>query len=390
MPRTSTDNDEPAATSVTEKATKAIRTVVDRSQKSPEVGLSESHFDHKTPKANVNPAGVDVISPFQQLADDLMDAVDNVCSTDQIGLQMHETPCEFRQSEEEIMAELFNDSVIDEVNETSDLSQSLYEIADDVDVRKYSQHELRQTLLQSIPSSKAVLGRHKLSFLKRDSILKRSFSFPKDLEHVRDRSAKFCRALSGDRIVPQSLSYERNENIFHAGPSKLAQSTQPLSSQISLQTAGTVASYFTNVSRGKKEADIDLSVSSIPNSHSFNKRPFSKAQQSFSQTDAETLQLNCKNDFEETFDVISKFVDNCIDNEIIDDIDGHLSCCHIQSQVMDSSVDKNNNTEILMDKVDHVNSDIERHSAFKATEGILADSDEWFDEAVADIENWFS
>ena len=318
-----------------------------------------------------------------------MDAMDNVCSPDQIGLQMHEKPCEFRKSEEEIMAELFNESVIDEVNETSDLSQSLYEIADDVNVRKYSQHELRQTLPQSFPSCKAVLGRPKIPVLKRDSILKRSFSFPKDLEHVRDRSAKFCRALSGDRIVPQSLSYEKNENIFHAGPSKLSQSTQPLSSQISLQTAGTVASYFTNMSQGKKEADIDLTVSSIPNSHSFNKRPFSKTWQSFSQTDAEIMQLNFKNDLEETFDVISKFVDNCVDSEIIDDIDGHLSSCHIQSQVMDSYVDKNSNTEILMDKVDHVDSDIERHSAFKATEGILADSDEWFDEAVADIENWF-
>lgn len=390
MPRALTDINESAAKSETDKPTNAINTVTDRSQKSPEAGISQSCHDHNRPVSNANQLSVDVVSPFQQLADDLMDAMDNVCDTDQQGLQMHEEPCEFRKSEEEIMAELFNEADSDEINETSDLNQSKHKLGNDVNLVNDSLLKQRQILTPSIPCCEAVLGRPEISVLKKDSVLKRSFSFPKDLEQVRDRSAKFCRALSGDRIVPRCLNYEKDDSNFHEEPSKLSQSTQLLFSGINLMTTGTFETCFTSVSQGKEEYDLDLSRIRIPSSFSFNKKPFSNAQRSLSQADNEDMQLNCNNHFEETFDVISTFVDNCVDREIIDDIDGHLSSCHIQSQVMDSYVDKNNNTEMLMDKVDHVNSDIERNSAFKASEGVLADSDEWFDEAVADIENWFT
>ena len=366
-----------------------------RNQKTPEVVVGKFGEDNKTPeiKDKSKDAASDDVSPFQQLADDLMGVIDNICNTaEEFGAEMPEEPCDKNMSDGKLMAELFYDTD-DSVLSFNAMNTNKCRVDEDFNVCK---NYNRQTGLKTMPflicsenlPCETSVSRPVLSRIKTESVLKRSFSFPKDLEHVQERSAKFYRALSGDRIVPQTLRWDYND--YHGDTSENSCSSQDYNGHQSLNNVETNKGCFRSMSQDfcildalhmSGRVNSDESTIRDTHLHSFNNNK-----------SAENKQRNEQNKFEnelqETFDVISKFVDKSVNKEIIADIGGHLDSCHIQSQVKGNEFDRKNDIVNVVDKVEHADIACEIDNVAEAEAGKEEDSDDWFDAAIAEVENW--
>ena len=371
----------------------------------------------KTPEVNLNQKDVEDISPFQQLAEDLMDAVDNICETESGGRgqtsvdshiefgggsdEMHEEPFVRTQTDDEIMAQLFYDNDKD----TNDCGEINFENRSALNQnKKIKDTHMKGSHNEMVPRNGQVLAetkvcRPELLTIQKDSRLKRSFSFPKDSGHSKEGSAKFYRALSGDKLVPHSMSVHQDHNELNGVSNKNLlpnqyHSFQPVimkgknnrsifdslhqdSSMFKAEIVAHNKNYKTNVETAKKSA-----VETYQSLSQTNKMGLEKA----SPFDKEKL----VNEFQDTFNVISQFVDDCVDKEMVD-IGGHLNMCHIQSQVVGNEFDQNNNSVKEEDCVTKKSGDVKEGKAGdKVIDKPLTDSDDWFDAAVADIENWFN
>ena len=374
---------------------------------------------------NVTQKNVEDVSPFQQLAEDLMDVVDNICEAELVGnrqgvsdgltelggngqlklggkkqLQlgdedtMHEEPYVRHQTDDEIMAQLFYDNDKD----TSDVAEINGANTSDI----YNQ---RKTINSQMKCSQNEMGHHNGQVLydlkncrpevlavQKESRLKRSFSFPKDKGHRNEGSAKFYRALSGDKLVPRSLSIhqDRNESNNNSDANQFqCQSFHPAS-----MMGKAVKRQYKSIHQD--DSVIKAETAAYSKNHitdnKIAKDSDRKQCQSLFQFKTSGVELDRKevdSEFQDTFDVISQFVDDCVEKELIE-IGGTLDSCHIQSQVVGNEMDQNNNS-VKEDSHLAEKSDVNgSKSGDKAIPTPQTDSDDWFDAAVADIENWFN
>ena len=353
-------------------------------------------LETKTPEINVQKKDVEDVSPFQQLADDLMDAVDDICQTELGGgSEMNEELYGRNQTDNEIMAQLFYENDKD-ANVCAGNAMENRGILNHN--KSVTDTHIKRSENGMVPSSQQVLlldtrvGRPEILALQKESRLKRSLSFPKDLGHMMDSSSKFYRALSGDRLVPHSLSIHQDHIGLNNESNENLHSNQFCSFELSAVKAKTN-------NRQSETLPQDTSVSKAETaSHSKNyktnfgtqvaKKSGVEILQDLSQTNRTGLDKDEWDDeFQETFDVVSQFVDDFVDKEMVE-IGGHLNLCHIQSQV--TGFDKNNNS---IKKIEYETKDLDEENDRKAEVRVTdtqTDSDDWFDAAVGDIENWFN
>ena len=390
----------------------------------------------KTPEVNgeISVADDVHVSPFHQLAEDLMGAIDDMSHTDQnVSAEMTENPCSESILEDKLMSELFHED-----DDNLGKRDKLDENCRDVDCNPITPrmtktqmsfghsmsnrvnawtNDIRDDGNRMIPvldgseevSTDTEVRRPELRRLKSDSALKRSMSFPKDLEQVNERSTKFYRAFSGDRIVPQVMRqdcydsnnkasdnscFKRNNNAnqglnkTHVTSNHLRSKSQGFCPIDSLRTgfrelSQTKSLSQANICVGDTQTDIcvgisqaDVCVGGTQMSFSNNTRLAEKKSEN---------QLVSKDEFGEAFDIISKCVDECVAKEL-DNIDGQMNSCHIQSQMIASDLKRNKDSVQASYKLERVEIIDETDRVSKDKH--LEDSDDWFDAAMADIEHW--
>ena len=395
-----------------------------RSNGSQEVHNTLDNVDSKTPKINGEVSVPDDVSPFHQLADDLMGAIDDMSHSDQnVSTEMTEDPCSESILEDKLMSELFHEED-DNLGKRDKLDENCREVDCNPITPRMTKtqlsfghsvssrintwtNDIRDDGNRMIPvlevSTDTGVRRPELRRLKSDSALKRSMSFPKDLEQVNESSTKFYRAFSGDRIVPHVMrqdcydsnnkasdnsSFKRNNNTnnanqglneTHLTSNHLRSKSQGFCSIDSLRT-GFRESFD---SKSLSQADIcvgdaytlaDICVGDTQMSF-FNNTMLAerKSENQFASED----------EFGEAFDIISKCVDEYVAKEL-DNIDGQLNSCHIQSQIIASDLKRSEDSVQASDELEHIEVIGDRVSKDEH----LDDSDDWFDAAVADIEHW--
>ena len=408
-----------------------------RNKGSQEVHNTLDNVDSKTPKVNGEVSVADDVSPFHQLADDLMGAIDDMSCTDQnVSAEMTEDPCSESILEDKLMLELFHeddDNLGKHDKNCGDLdcnpitprmakTQMSFGHSASNRINTWT-NDIRDDGNRLIPvldgseevSTDTEVRRPELRRLKSDSALKRSMSFPKDLEQVNERSTKFYRAYSGDRIVPQVMRqdcYDSNNKAldsscykWHNNTNYTNQSmnkTHVTSNHLRSKSQGfcTIDSLrigFRESSRSKSLSQADIYVGDtytqadicIGDTYTQADICGGDTQMSFSNNTKQPAERKSNNqfvsedEFGEAFDIISKCVDECVAKEL-DNIDGQLNSCHIQSQIIASDLKRNKDSGLASDKLDHIEAIGDRVSKDKH----LEDSDDWFDAAMADIEHW--
>ena len=401
-------------------------------------GSQEIHNDvaSKTPKVNSEVSVADDVSPFHQLADDLMCAIDDMSHTDQnVSAEMTEDPCSETNLEDKLMSELFHEDD-DNLGKCGKLDENCRDVDCNPIAHRMTKtrmsfghsvsnrvntwtNDIREDGNRMIPGMDcsevtpvAEVKRPELRRLKSDSALKRSMSFPKDLEQVNERSTKFYRAFSGDRIVPQVMRqdcYDSNNkaldsscykwrnntnytnqsmNKSHVTSNHLRSKSQGFCSIDSLRTdfrelTQTKSLSQANICGEDTQTDIcvgisqaDISVGDTQMSFSNNAKPDERKSEN---------QFVSEDEFGEAFDIISMCVDECVAKEL-DNIDGQVNSCHIQSQIIASDLKRNKDSVQASDGLERVEiiGETDRVSKDKH----LEDSDDWFDAAMADIEHW--
>ena len=406
-----------------------------RSNGSQETHNTLDESDSTTPKVNGEVSVVDDVSPFHQLADDLMEAIDDMSRPDQnVSAEMTEDPCSESILEDKLMSELFHEDddnlgkgdksdencrYVDCNPITPRMTKTQMSFGHSVSNRINTwTNDIRDDGNRMIPaldgseevSADTEVRRPELRRLKSDSALKRSMSFPKDLEQVNARLTKFYRAFSGDRIVPQVMrqdcydsnnkasdnsSFKRKNNTnnanqglnkTHVTSNHLRSKSQGFCTIDSLRTgfrelSQTKSLSQANICVGDTQTDIcvgisqaDVCVGDTQMSFTNNTRLAERKSEN---------QFVSEDEFVEAFDIISKCVDECVAKEL-DNIDGQLNSCHIQSQIIASDLKRNKDSVQANDGLDHIEVIGDRASKDKH----LEDSDDWFDAAMADIEHW--
>ena len=406
-----------------------------RNNGSQEIHNTLDDSNSKTPKVNVEVSVADDVSPFHQLADDLMGAIDDMSRSDQnVSTDMSEDPCCENNTEDKLMSELFHED-----DDNLGKCDKLDENCRDVDCNPITPrmtktqmsfghsvsngvstwtNDIRDDGNGTIPvldgseevSADTEVRRPELRRLKSDSALKRSMSFPKDLEQVNERSTKFYRAFSGDRIVPQVMrqdcydskdkaldsscyKWHNNTNYTNESMNKtcvtsnhLRSKSQGFSTIDSLRTgfrefSQTKSLSQANICVGDTQTDICVGISQADIVAGDTQMSFSKKTKPAERKSEN--QFVSEDEFGEAFDIISKCVDECVAKEL-DNIDGQLNSCHIQSQIIASDLKRNKDSVQASDGLDHIGLIGDRVSKEKYRE----DSDDWFDAAMADIEHW--
>ena len=374
---------------------------------------------------NVTQKDVEDVSPFQQLAEDLMDVVDNICEAELVGNRqgvsdgltelggngqlkiggkkqlhlgdednMHEEPYVRHQTDDEIMAQLFyeNEKDMSDVAEINGANISdIYNQRKTIDSQmKFSQNEMGHQNGLVLNDMKNC--RPEVLAVQKESRLKRSFSFPKDKGHGNEGSAKFYRALSGDKLVPRLLSIHQDHN--ESNNSSDANQFQCQSFHPASVMGKAVKRQY--VSLNQDDSVIKAETAAYGKNHitdntiakdSDRKQCQSLFQFKNSGVDKDRKEMD--SEFQDTFDVISQFVDDCVEKELIE-IGGTLDSCHIQSQAVGNELDQNNNSVKDVDCVPEKSDVVESKAGNPVIPTAQTDSDDWFDAAVADIENWFN